>query len=77
VRLLLDAGVDPNTAYANDLTALMWAAGYGHNEVATVLLNAGARTDPRDNRGKTATVIAEEAGFKETAALLRERETSR
>jgi ankyrin repeat protein len=55
----------------------MWAAGYGRNEAATVLLNAGARTDPRDNRGKTAIAIAEEAGYRETAALLRDRETSR
>ena len=60
VRLLLGKGVDPNQAYDNGLTALMWAAGYGRDETVRALLEAGARADVRDNRGKTAADIARE-----------------
>ena len=40
-------GVDPNAVYRNDLTALMWAAGYGQDRDGSALLDAGARVDPR------------------------------
>jgi hypothetical protein len=73
VRALLGHGVDPNARYRNDLTALMWAAGYGRDEAVKVLLAAGARTDLRDNRGKTAADIAREAGYPETSKLLQEK----
>jgi len=62
--------VDANAEYANRLTALMWAAGYGHEEVVKVLLAGGARTDARDDRGKTAADIAREGGFAATVSLL-------
>ncbi len=48
----------------------MWAAGYGRDEVVKVLLAAGARTEPRDDRGKTAADIAREGGFAATVSLL-------
>jgi ankyrin repeat protein len=70
VRALLAHGVDPNAVYRNDLTALMWAAGYGHEEVIRTLLAAGARADMRDNRGKTAADIARDAGFTASVKLL-------
>jgi hypothetical protein len=70
VVLLLGRGVDPNTVYHNDLTALMWAAGYGKTATAKALLDAGANPALKDNRGKTALDIAREQKHEETAALL-------
>ncbi len=45
VQMLLAKGVDPNAVYDNDLTALMWAAGYGRTATVKALLDAGARAD--------------------------------
>jgi len=70
VRALLAKGVDANAVYRNDLTALMWAAGYGRDETVKALLESGARTDLRDNRGKTAEDIAREGGYATTVSLL-------
>src|SRR5262249_21166920 len=77
VRRLLAAGVDPRRTYGNDLTALMWAAGYedGFGErdavdVVTLLLDAGAPIDVADNRGRTALMIAAERGHAAVVAAL-------
>jgi uncharacterized protein len=70
VGLLLKAGIDPNAIYEHALTALMWAAGYGKTETVGLLLNAGARADLKDDRGKTALDIAREENYAETAAML-------
>jgi ankyrin repeat protein len=70
VRLLLAHGVDPNAVYRNELTALMWAAGYGQTETARALIDAGARVDPVDNRGKNALDMAREFKHAETVQLL-------
>ena len=51
----------------------MWAAGYGRTEAARVLLEAGAKTEPRDNRGKTALDMAREGNYAETVSLLEAR----
>jgi ankyrin repeat protein len=48
----------------------MWAAGYGRNDVVKALLESGARTDLRDNRGKSAADIAREGGYAQTVTLL-------
>ena len=63
--------------YGNDLTALMWAAGYsaeaGVNdvvEVMTLLLDRGARIDDQDNRGRTALMIAAELNHEAAVDLL-------
>ena len=68
--MLLAQGVDPNAIYDNDLTALMWAAGFGKTATVKVLLDAGARPDCKDNRGKTALDIAREGKHDETAKIL-------
>ena len=77
VRRLLDQGIDVNARYGNDLTALMWAAGYDEN-IATAdgtrtvafLLDRGAHIDDRDNRGRSALMIAAEQGHAEVVDLL-------
>ena len=70
LKILLDAGVAVDQRYDNDLTALMWAAGYGHDETVRFLLSRGADTSARDNRGKTAADIAREAGHAATLTVL-------
>jgi ankyrin repeat protein len=70
--MLLSHGVDPNAVYRNDLTALMWAAGYGHADTARALIAAGARIDAVDNRGKNALDMAREFRHAETVSVLEE-----
>lgn len=77
VRRLLDSGVDPNKRYGNDLTALMWAAGYAEeagtqdmDEIIKLLIARGAHLDDRDNRGRTALMIAAAVGHTAAAELL-------
>jgi ankyrin repeat protein len=74
---LLSAGIDVNRRYGNDLTALMWAAGYSDDATpadgaATVrlLLAKGAQLDLADNRGRTALMIAAERGHAEVVTQL-------
>jgi ankyrin repeat protein len=77
VKRLLARDVDVNARYANDLTLLMWAAGPDEKvaeadalKVVTALLDAGARINDRDARGRTALMIAAEGGHGEIADLL-------
>lgn len=77
VQRLLDAGVDAKAHYGNDLTALMWAAGYadgantaGALSVAKLLIDHRAAINAADNRGRTALMIAAEAGHAEMVDLL-------
>jgi hypothetical protein len=48
VRMLLDLGLDPNSANDDGRTPLMGAAFKGNAEVVEVLMDAGARLDVRD-----------------------------
>ena len=80
VRRLLDAGVDVDTRYGNDLTVLMWAAGYADGagvqdaeSVVTLLIDRGAVIDAADNRGRTALMIATELGHAAIVDLLIDR----
>jgi uncharacterized protein len=77
VKRLLGRNIDVNARYANDLTLLMWAAGADETvaeadalKVVTYLLDDGAHIDDRDARGRTALMIAAEAGRAEVANLL-------
>jgi ankyrin repeat protein len=48
IKLLLDLGLNPNSANRDGRTPLMGAALKGHNEIIRVLVDAGARLDTRD-----------------------------
>lgn len=76
-KRLLARNVDINARYPNDLTLLMWASGPDEKaseaqaiQVVSYLLDAGAHTDDRDARGRTALMIAAEGGHAEIANLL-------
>jgi ankyrin repeat protein len=77
VKRLLAHDVDVNARYRNDLTLLMWASGPDELvpepqalEVVAFLLGAGAHVDDRDDRGRTALMIAAEGGHAQIANLL-------
>src|ERR1700730_5908151 len=77
VRRLLARNIDVNARCANDLTLLMWASGPDEQvaearavRVVSYLLDAGAHIDDRDDRGRTALMIAAEGGHAELADLL-------
>jgi ankyrin repeat protein len=77
VELLLDHGIDVNARYGNELTVLMWAAGYSDeagtqdmSKVITLLLDRGARIDDQDNRGRTPLMIASELNHTMAVELL-------
>jgi FOG: Ankyrin repeat len=77
VKRLLARNIDINARYRNDLTLLMWASGPDEQapeaqaiKVVSYLLDAGAHIDDRDDRGRTALMIAAEGGHAEIANLL-------
>jgi uncharacterized protein len=77
VKRLLARNIDVNARYPNDLTVLMWAAGPDEHaaeaeaiKVVSFLIDAGAHVDDRDDRGRTALMIAAEGGHAEIANLL-------
>jgi ankyrin repeat protein len=67
---LFKSGLPVNGRMANELTLLMWTAGYGHTDTARWLLGHGADRSLRDDRGKTAADIAREQNYVELAQLL-------
>jgi ankyrin repeat protein len=76
-QLTAAANIDLNARYANDLTLLMWASGPDEAipeaqaiEVVAYLLDTGAHIDDRDDRGRTALMIAAEGGHAAIAGLL-------
>jgi ankyrin repeat protein len=77
VKRLLGRNTDINGRYHHDLTLLMWASGADEKvpeadaiEVVKYLVDAGARIDDRDARGRTALMIAAEGGRAEIVTLL-------
>lgn len=71
VRMLLEAGADPNARQEGGFVPLHSAAQNGNVPVAELLLEHGAKADARNDKGKTPAEIAEEAKHPELAARLR------
>lgn len=61
IEALLASGVAINARLDNDLTLLMWAAAYGHEDMVRFLLAHHAEKGLKDNRGLTALDVAREA----------------
>jgi ankyrin repeat protein len=60
VALLISRGTDVNLIDYESLSPLMWAAESGNLNVATVLLQAGADLNLRNQAGQTARMIVEQ-----------------
>jgi ankyrin repeat protein len=67
---LIRVGMPVNAVLDNELTLLMWAAGYGHEDAVRLLLKLGANRSLKDGRGKTAEDMAREGGHSKALALL-------
>jgi hypothetical protein len=61
VGALLLNGADPNIQSEPDYqTPLMWAAGWGMDDIVTILLEHGANTALKDNQGRTVNFYADD-----------------
>ena len=69
---LLRGGAAVDAVSSDGVTALMMAAYNGRAECARLLLEAGADVAQVDEFGRTADSLAEEKGFGETAAAVKE-----
>jgi len=70
VRVLLDAGANPNAALTNGWTSLLWAVERGSAEVVRMLIEAGADPNVTTSSGVTARQWAQRRGDQEILALL-------
>ncbi len=73
LRWLVEEGADVNRSNGRGKTALIQSAARGDDKMVSLLLELGADKTLKDNEGMTAMDHAEEAGHKETTALLEER----
>jgi ankyrin repeat protein len=62
VRLLLEAGANPDAVDGSGTTALMKAAWWGHGDSVRALLAGGAAVNPANQRGQTALMGAAARG---------------
>jgi len=70
VRLLVDAGVDVNAVSERGQTALHGAVYRAGNSIIRLLVERGARTDIKDELGRTPLRLAE-TGFNQVASVIR------
>jgi ankyrin repeat protein len=65
-------GADVNTKAKDGLTALIWAAYYGDNDIVKVLLANTADVNANQKNGFTAVMAAKKKGYKEIVRILKE-----
>ncbi|MCX6906838.1 MAG: ankyrin repeat domain-containing protein [Verrucomicrobia bacterium] len=70
VKYLLEKGAKPNAQTTLGNTALMMAAGDGHNENVQALLVGGADPNIKNNKGETALMWATRSRHADTVAIL-------
>ncbi|MBI1824246.1 MAG: ankyrin repeat domain-containing protein [Nitrospirae bacterium] len=70
VTLFLASGMDVNSCDKNGISALMWAAGKGHDSVVQVLLQNGALVNLQSPKGRTALMSAAYFGKMEPTKML-------
>ena len=70
VRLLLEAGSNPNATDNDGVTPLHWAAGKGMTTAAQMLIAAGAKVNARDSVSFTPLHNAAQGGWCEVARVL-------
>lgn len=72
LRILLDAGANPDATAREGETALMQAAGYGYEESVKILIEHHADVGVRDHKGRTALMHAAMGGYVDAIPLLLE-----
>jgi len=77
VESLLGTGININQRYGNDLTLLMWSAGYSNDvppvdagKMIRLLLDHEAELDFQDNRGWSAMMVAAKMGHSHVVDIL-------
>ena len=67
---MIENGANVNIANFNGTTALIFAATYGRKEIVASLLECGADTSIKDDKGYTAKDHAEMQGLNEVVVFL-------
>ena len=70
MKLLLDAGANPNAPDDRIATPLHKAAFFGHSECVRLLLEDGANCHKKDSQGLTPAQIAQDRGNIECEQLI-------
>ncbi len=70
VKMLLDAGANPDISNVNGVTPLMYGARYGNIGICQVLLEYGALCDIQDKTGMTALIVSVHYGHQSIVELL-------